>query len=151
MIRRLPGSTRTVTLFPYTTLFRSPVVVTCAGRTRGIIGVLGLRLAGIEAPVYALENGTQGWNLAGFALERGNPAAPYPALDAAAAAQTRARAEAMMTRHDIAVADADDIAAWRGDDTRTTYLFDLRTPEENGADPAPAFRPAPPGQRREGR
>src|SRR3546814_7454246 len=50
-----------------------PVVVTCAGRTRGIVGVLGLRLAGIEAPVFALENGTQGWNLAGFALERGNP------------------------------------------------------------------------------
>src|SRR3546814_12693847 len=84
--------------------------------------------------------------LAGFALERGNPAAPYPALDAAAAAQTRARAEAMMTRHDIAVADADDIAAWRGDDTRTTYLFDLRTPEEIVADPAPAFRPALSGQ-----
>src|SRR3546814_7405608 len=41
----------------------APGVVTCAGRTRGINGVLGLRLAGIEAPVYALENGTQGWNL----------------------------------------------------------------------------------------
>src|SRR3546814_9609491 len=52
----------------------------------------------------------------------------------------------MMTRHDIAVADADDIAAWRGDDTRTTYLFDLRTPEEIVADPAPAFRPALSGQ-----
>src|SRR3546814_5249524 len=45
-----------------------PVVVTCAGRTRSIVGVLGLRLAGIEAPVFALENGTQGWQLAGFTL-----------------------------------------------------------------------------------
>src|SRR3546814_10942233 len=114
-MQRPPRSTRTDTLFPYTTRFRSPVVVTCAGRTRGIIGVLGLRLACIEAPVYALENGTQGWNLAGFALERGNPAAPYPALDAAAAAQTRARAEAMMTRHAIAVAAPANIAEGRGD------------------------------------
>src|SRR3546814_18854210 len=84
--------------------------------------------------------------LAGFALERGNPAAPYPALDAAAAAQTRARAEAMMTRHVIAVADADDIAAWRGDDTRTPFLFDLRTPEDIVSDSSPSFRPAPPPQ-----
>src|SRR3546814_6236456 len=30
MIRRPPRSTRTDTLFPYTTLFRSPVSVTCA-------------------------------------------------------------------------------------------------------------------------
>src|SRR3546814_20247171 len=120
----------------------APVVVTCAGRTRGIIGVLGLRLAGIEAPVYALENGTQGWNLAGFALERGNPAAPYPALDAAAAAPTRARAEAMMTRHDIAVADADDIPAWRGDATRTTHLFNLPTPATSVAAPTPPLRQA---------
>jgi rhodanese-related sulfurtransferase len=51
----------------------APVVVTCAGRTRGIVGVLGLRLAGIETPVYALENGTQGWQLAGLELERGAP------------------------------------------------------------------------------
>src|SRR3546814_12172236 len=87
--------------------------------------------------------------LAGFALERGNPAAPYPALDAAAAAQTRARAEAMLTRHDIAVADADDIAAWRGGDTRTTSLLDPITPEEIGADPARPFRPALCGQERE--
>jgi len=34
----------------------APVVVTCAGRTRGIVGALGLRLAGIEAPIYALES-----------------------------------------------------------------------------------------------
>src|SRR5690606_7161350 len=33
----------------------APVVVTCAGRTRGIVGVLGLRLAGIDRAVYALE------------------------------------------------------------------------------------------------
>lgn len=124
----------------------APVVVTCAGRTRGIVGVLGLRLAGIDRPVYALENGTQGWQLAGYALERGNRAAPYPALDDGAAAETRARADALIARHRIPVADADAVTAWRADEARTTYLFDLRTPEEIAADPAPAFRPALSGQ-----
>lgn len=123
-----------------------PVVVTCAGRTRGIVGVLGLTLAGIEAPAYALENGTQGWRLAGFALERGNTAAAYPALDEAAAAATRARADALLSRQGIARLDAAQVDAWRADDTRTTYLFDLRTPEETAADPAPAFTPALSGQ-----
>lgn len=123
-----------------------PVVITCAGRTRGIVGVLGLRLAGIEAPVYALENGTQGWQLAGFTLERGNRVAPYPVLDAAAAAATEARADALMARHDIAAIGRGEIEAWLADSTRTTYLFDLRTPEETAADPAPAFRPALSGQ-----
>lgn len=124
----------------------APVVVTCAGRTRGIVGVLGLRLAGIDRPVYALENGTQGWQLAGFPLERGNAAAPYPPLGAEAAAATRARGDAVMARHGIAAAAAAEIASWRADATRTTYLFDLRTPEEIAADPAPAFRPALSGQ-----
>jgi len=122
------------------------VVVTCAGRTRGIVGVLGLQLAGIEQPVYALENGTQGWQLAGFALERGNTAAPYPALDAAAAAATRARADALLARHGIPVAGCREVETWRADKARTTYLFDLRTPAEIAADPAPAFLPALSGQ-----
>lgn len=124
----------------------APVVVTCAGRTRSIIGVLGLKLAGIEAPVYALENGTQGWQLAGFALERGNTAAAYPALNGTAAAETRARAEAVMTRHGIAASSADEVSVWFRDNTRTTYLFDLRTPDEIAAAPAPAFQQALSGQ-----
>ena len=124
----------------------APVVVTCAGRTRGIVGVLGLRLAGIEAPVYALENGTQGWQLAGFKLERGNSAASFPSLDAAGAAVTRARADTLLARHGIAVFGRDAVAAWCADGSRTTYLFDLRAPEEIAVDPAPAFQPALSGQ-----
>jgi rhodanese-related sulfurtransferase len=124
----------------------APVVVTCAGRTRSIVGALGLRLAGVAPPVYALENGTQGWQLAGFTLERGNTAAPYPKLQAEAAAATRARAEVVMSGHAIQTIDRQGIDVWRDDRTRTTYLFDLRAPEESAADPAPAFRPALSGQ-----
>ncbi|MEQ8356041.1 MAG: rhodanese-like domain-containing protein [Kiloniellaceae bacterium] len=124
----------------------APVVVTCAGRTRGIVGVLGLTLAGIETPVYALENGTQGWQLAGFTLERGNAADPFPPLDAGGARITRARAEAFLRRHDIAVLGPAEVEAWRAEMTRTTYLFDLRSPAEISDDPAPAFLPALSGQ-----
>jgi rhodanese-related sulfurtransferase len=124
----------------------APVVITCAGRTRGIVGALGLRLAGIDGPVYALENGTQGWALAGFDLERGNKAAPFPPLGESAVQVTRARADALLERHEIPVIGPAQIEAWRADHTRTTYLFDVRSADEVAADPLPAFAPAPSGQ-----
>jgi len=46
----------------------TPVLLTCAGRTRGLTGAIGLKLAGVPNPVLALENGTQGWALAGGTL-----------------------------------------------------------------------------------
>jgi rhodanese-related sulfurtransferase len=56
------------------------IVVNCAGRTRSIMGAETLRLMGVPNPVFALENGTQGWFLAGLQLEhksqRKYPTAP---------------------------------------------------------------------------
>ena len=43
---------------------KTRIVVNCAGRTRSIMGAETLRLMGVPNPVYALENGTQGWFLA---------------------------------------------------------------------------------------
>src|SRR3546814_12420825 len=49
MIRRPPRSTRTDTLFPYTTLVRSKVVVECgAARIAGHLGHMRLFLANFE-------------------------------------------------------------------------------------------------------
>jgi len=59
-----------------------PIVIHCAGRTRSIVGAAGLALAGMPNPVFALENGTQGWALSGRALEHDQPAIPLPALNA---------------------------------------------------------------------
>lgn len=123
-----------------------PVVVTCAGRTRGVLGALGLRLAGVGSPVYALENGTQGWALAGLELERGNEAAPYPALDAAGAAETRARADALLRAQGVPLVDAETARGWLAEPGRTTFLLDVRSAPEAAADPAPAFAHAPSGQ-----
>jgi rhodanese-related sulfurtransferase len=50
---------------------RTTIVVHCGGRTRGYIGTESLRRMGLPNQVVALENGTMGWELAGFSLERG--------------------------------------------------------------------------------
>jgi rhodanese-related sulfurtransferase len=39
-----------------------------------------------------------------------------------------------------------EIDAWRADETRTAYLFDVRSAEETKSDPLAAFTPAPSGQ-----
>src|SRR3546814_8430581 len=44
MIRRPPRSTRTDTLFPYTTLFRSIVRAWDAGKATGVRAIVGTRL-----------------------------------------------------------------------------------------------------------
>ena len=46
------------------------VVVSCAGRTRSIIGAQSLINAGVPNKVVSLQGGTQGWRLAGLDLER---------------------------------------------------------------------------------
>ncbi len=120
-----------------------PIVVTCAGRTRGIVGAIGLALVGAGERVQALENGTQGWALAGFDLERDNIAAPLPALDEAALAASRARADALIARYGFARVDADAVARMRDDPARSTYVLDLRSDAETAADPVAAARPAP--------
>ena len=50
---------------------KTKIVVNCAGRTRSIIGAQTLIDFGVPNPVVALENGTQGWTLAGLTLENG--------------------------------------------------------------------------------
>lgn len=123
-----------------------PIVITCAGRTRGLTGAIGLTLTGHRGPVYALENGTQGWALAGLPLERGNVAAPYPALTDRAMASARARAQALMARFAIPEAPAAEVARLLAAPSRTTFLFDVRSAEEARDDPVPAAVHAPSGQ-----
>src|SRR3546814_7828317 len=49
MIRRPPRSTRTDTLFPYTTLFRSPFAVAAAAVVQRIAGALRARRVAVAA------------------------------------------------------------------------------------------------------
>lgn len=120
------------------------VVVSCAGRTRGIIGAQSLIDAQVPNRVVALKGGTQGWRLAGLALESGAvSAAPVPDIAAA-----RARAEAVRQRFGVPLVDAATLARWRVAEAadRTTFLFDLRDAADRAAQPVPGAVPAPGGQ-----
>jgi rhodanese-related sulfurtransferase len=124
----------------------TPVVVNCAGRTRGIVGAIGLRLAGIVNPVFALENGTQGWALAGETLDRGSHAEPYPELDDHERAECWARARRLAEARGIPCIGLDALDMFRNDTERTTYLFDVRSAGEYEAGHLPGADYAPGGQ-----
>jgi len=121
------------------------IVVNCAGRTRSIIGAQTLIDFGISNPVFALENGTQGWTLAGLELERGATRrhADTTGVDTAPA---KARAQRVAEAHRAAFIPAAQAHAWLADPSRTTYLLDVRTAEEFAADAVPGFAHAPGGQ-----
>jgi rhodanese-related sulfurtransferase len=122
------------------------VVVSCAGRTRGIIGAQSLINAGVPNRVVSLSGGTQGWRLAGLELESGATTQIRPISDNTDAAAQR-RAEAVAARFRVGRIDRKTLDAWIGEAaTRTTYVFDVRTPEEFASGHLPGSASAPGGQ-----
>lgn len=105
------------------------VVVTCAGRTRGIIGAQSLIDAGVPNRVVALAGGTQGWRLAGFDLHYGSGEETQPA-SLAAQETARTSARELEERAGLVRIDSGTLQAWQADPARTTYLFDIRSREE---------------------
>jgi rhodanese-related sulfurtransferase len=124
---------------------QTKIIVNCAGRTRSIIGAQTLIDFGIANPVYALENGTQGWFLAGLELER-NASRCHAARAGGDLARLAARARAFAAQHGVACVGAAEANAWCGEQARTTYLLDVRTSEEFASDPVGGFVHAPGGQ-----
>jgi len=121
------------------------VIVNCAGRTRSIIGTQSLVNAGIPNPVSALRNGTIGWTLAGQRLEHG-AARRFGPASAAARDAARQGARAVAERAGVRRIGAAQLAHWLAEPGRTTYRFDVRTPEEYAAGHRAGFRSAPGGQ-----
>jgi len=118
------------------------IVVNCAGRTRSIIGAQTLIDLGLPNPVFALENGTQGWFLAGLRLEHGSAKRYSEARDRSRAARAAAHAR----RHSVESVTAETAAVWLADPKRTTYVFDVRTEDEFNARTLPGAGHAPGGQ-----
>lgn len=125
---------------------KKTVVVNCAGRTRSIIGAQSLRNMGFENPIYALENGTQGWLLAGYQLDNGLPPAPMPEVTEAGVAAAEERARAFMKRTGVPTVDVATASAWAEDTSHAFYLLDVRTAEEFKAGHLPGAVHAPGGQ-----
>ncbi|MGF6744031.1 rhodanese-related sulfurtransferase [Paraburkholderia atlantica] len=125
---------------------RTPVVIHCAGRTRSIIGAQLLRSLGVPNPVVALENGTQGWALAGLELEHGS-ARRYPdSVEDSVSSEARDRAALLAARFAVTTLDARAAQAWLDAADRTTYLLDVRSAAEFARDGVPAAVHAPGGQ-----
>ena len=125
---------------------KTRIVVNCAGRTRSIIGAQTLINFGVPNPVVALENGTQGWVLADFKLERGS-ARRYPDhIDEKLLPELQKSARVLAGRFKIEIASAALVQKWLRDPDRTTYLCDVRTPEEFEAGSIPGSVHAPGGQ-----
>ena len=121
------------------------IVVNCAGRTRSIIGAQTLIDFGVPNPVVALENGTQGWFLAGFKVENGATRRHAEEISGDLTAR-RARARAFAGRHGVGFVAFEQVQAWRDDTSRTTYLLDVRTEKEVAAHRVPGAVHAPGGQ-----
>ncbi|PJI97895.1 rhodanese-related sulfurtransferase [Acidovorax sp. 69] len=121
------------------------IIVNCAGRTRSIIGTQSLVNAGIPNPVAALRNGTIGWLLAGQALERGATRRFDPTVHADRERAPQ-QARSVADRAGVQRTTQGDLARFAAEAQRTTYLLDVRTPEEFAAGHLPGFRNTPGGQ-----
>jgi rhodanese-related sulfurtransferase len=121
------------------------IIVNCAGRTRSIIGAQLLIDFGVPNPVFALENGTQGWFLAGFELERG-AARRHGSELVGELSNLKARARRGAERQGVEFVSAAAAQAWLGDRSRSSYFLDVRSPEEFQTSALPGFASAPGGQ-----
>jgi rhodanese-related sulfurtransferase len=104
------------------------VIVSCAGRTRGIMGAQSLINAGIPNTVRVLSGGTQGWRLAKLDVETGERFSKAPSAAGRKTAQKWA--DELAATHGVGRISSDTLAKWRNDTARTTYAIDVRTQAE---------------------
>lgn len=124
----------------------TPIVVHCAGRTRSIIGAQILRELDLPNPVYALENGTQGWVLAGFVLEHGSTRRADAPPSGGQRQAMREEAYARSRDWGIPWVDPATLQEWITQQKPTTYCFDVRSESEWRADRIAEAIHAPGGQ-----
>jgi rhodanese-related sulfurtransferase len=135
-------------LLRFSDLVPSPdthVVVSCAGLPRAIIGAQTLIDAGVPNQVSFLYDGTRAWKEDGSELETGATAVFGPPDDEARK-EAAERVTAISAGDDFPRIDAATAAEWAADPHRTTYLLDVRTPEEYAAGHLPGSISAEGGQ-----
>ena len=121
------------------------IVVNCAGRTRSIIGAQSLINAGVPNKVMALRNGTMGWHLAGLTCASGK-SDRFPPFSKEGLAWAKQTAQQVADKFGVQHTDRAAVEQWRKDDSRTTYVFDVRDPDEYKAGHFPDALSAPGGQ-----
>lgn len=121
------------------------IIVNCAGRTRSILGTQSLINAGIPNPVAALRNGTIGWKLAGLSLDHGQNR-KFGQTAESERRQAADVARKVADRAGVKRVALERMHGWKAQHGRTTYFFDVRTPEEYIGGHLPGFQSAPGGQ-----
>ena len=124
----------------------TPIVVNCAGRTRSIIGAQTLIDLGVKNPVYALENGTQGWFLADLQLEHGSTRRYPDEIARRDLDKQREAARTLAGRTGVKTVSAEQVASWAADPGRSLFLCDVRTAEEFASGTLPGAQHTPGGQ-----
>jgi rhodanese-related sulfurtransferase len=122
------------------------IVINCAGRTRSIIGAQTLINLGIPNKVLALENGTQGWYLADLKLDHGQTKKHPLNIEQNTLAHRKSRARALAQKHGVKFVDHALVKQWQQDEQRTTFICDVRTPEEYSQGTVPGAQHCPGGQ-----
>lgn len=106
------------------------VVINCAGRTRSIIGAQTLINLGIPNPVYALENGTQGWYLEDLKLEH-ETRRHYPEeINLQALDKERERAQKLRAHFDIPQLSHSQLHSLQQENSRSLFICDVRSKAE---------------------
>ncbi|MGU9812533.1 cystathionine beta-lyase [Pseudomonas sp. LF052] len=123
----------------------TPIVVNCAGRTRSIIGAQTLINLGLKNPIYALENGTQGWYLEDFQLEHGSTRR-YAEQVSGDLTRQRLAARQLAERAGVVDVSADQVRGWADDAQRSLFLCDVRTAQEFAVGSLPGSQHTPGGQ-----
>ena len=122
------------------------IVINCAGRTRSIIGAQTLINLGVKNKILALENGTQGWYLANLQLDHGATRKYPEAINEKNLTMQQARAKALADKNAVKFVDQATVERWLADQTRTTFLCDVRSPEEFSRATLPGAQHTPGGQ-----
>ena len=119
------------------------IIMNCAGRTRSIIGAQTLINLGIKNPIYALENGTQGWYLNDYVLDHGKVAQyAEPKVDD----EILLASQALMNKYDVPLISDEQFLLWKNDESRSLYLCDVRTVEEFSLNGLTGAQSTPGGQ-----
>lgn len=121
------------------------VVVNCMSGTRGILGGLSLVAAGVPNEVRVLFHGTRGWLLDDLELEKNSDRTAGPVSPEARSAGIEC-AKRIAENAGIQRIDTATLKTWQGETGRTTYLFDVRTPDEFETGHIAGSRCAPEGR-----
>jgi len=116
------------------------ICVSCAGRTRGIIGARSLQRMGLPN-VYSLKNGTMGWVLASYQLEKGADRVSLPKVSKEGVAEAEEYATRLAAEDGVRYLDIRGLQKLMDRrEQETVYLIDVRTKEEYQQGHIPGFR-----------